>query len=79
MSYTINDGIPIPLKQRSLKHRWDIDVVKTAVALRGTNYSCNFIVEELLKKRLSDDELVDIETHKRRIIRRLKLMHECLA
>lgn len=77
MSYEILDGRPIPPKQRSLKHKWDTDVIKTVMALRSATPSLSFMsaIHSALEAVLTEDEIVDVDVHYRRIYDRIKLSY----
>lgn len=75
MSYEILDGRPIPPKQRSLKHKWDTDVIKTVMTLRSATPSLSFrsAIHSTLENTLTDDQMIDIDVHYKRIYDRIKL------
>ena len=77
MSYTIDEGISIPPKQRSLKHKRDTDVIKTVIDIRTANPSISWMaaIHDILEETLTEDQMIDVEAHYRRIYDRIKLSY----
>ncbi len=70
------ENIPISKKRRKPKFLFDIELAKKTYEMKAANpgVSLNKIVNSLLEQYLSDDQLTDFESHKRRILRRVKLI-----
>lgn len=73
--YRIED-VPISLKKRrKLKYDWDEDAVKevSEIKLRNPSASLRSTILEVLHEYLTPNELINIETHFRRIYDRIKI------
>lgn len=77
MIYEIRNGIPIPPKQRSLKHKWDTDVIKTVMAIRIANPSISWMaaIHNTLEDTLTENQIINVDVHYRRIYDRIKLSY----
>jgi hypothetical protein len=77
MSYEILDEIPIPKKQRPPKYEWDTDVIKTVMALRSATPSFSFMsaIHSALEDTLTENQMIDVDVHYRRIYDRIKLSY----